>query len=68
MKANDQVPAPQGKLTYGFHCPGQPSQANLVAAEAQRWSKSRDNLRNLGNVGSKCADVGPGDPRTGNVR
>ena len=21
MKANDEVPAPQGKLTLGFHCP-----------------------------------------------
>ena len=43
MKANDQVPAPQTKVTRGFHCPGQPSraQANLVATQAQRWPKSR---------------------------
>ena len=31
MKANDQVSTPQGKVTHGFHCPGQPSRANLVA-------------------------------------
>jgi hypothetical protein len=24
------VLAPQGKETHGFHCPGQPSRANLV--------------------------------------
>src|SRR5260370_5367586 len=46
MKANDHVPAPQGKLTHGFDCPEQPPRTKLVATEAQRWS--RDNLGNLG--------------------
>jgi len=51
IKANDQVPPPQGKVTHSFHCPGQPSRANLVATEAQRWPKSRHNPGNPGNVG-----------------
>jgi hypothetical protein len=68
IKPNDQVPAPQGELAHGFHCPVQRSRANLVAAEPKGWSKSRHNLRNLGDVGSKCADVRTRDPRTGNVR
>src|SRR5271156_1237106 len=51
MKANDQVPAPEGKITHGFHSPGQPSRANLVVTEAQRWQKSRHDSGNPGNVG-----------------
>ena len=51
IKANDQVPPPQGKVTHSFHRPGQPSRANLVATEAQRWPKSRHNPGNPGNVG-----------------
>ena len=51
MKADEQVPAPQGKAIHGFHLPGQSSRANLVANEVQRWPKSRHNLGNLGNVG-----------------
>ena len=58
MKANDEVPAEQGKVTQGFHCPGQPSRANLVAAEAQNWPKSRHSPGHLGNVGSKCQLLG----------
>jgi len=33
MEANDEVPAPLGKATHGFHCSGQPSRVNLVATE-----------------------------------
>jgi hypothetical protein len=29
-EANDQVPAPQGKVTHGFHCRGQPSRRTLL--------------------------------------
>jgi hypothetical protein len=68
MKANDEVPAPQGKLTLGFHCPKAAVAGEPCCCRARRWSKSRHNLRNLGNVGSKCADFGTRDPRTRNVR
>jgi Transposase DDE domain group 1 len=30
MKANDQVSAPQGKVTHGFHCPRQPRGRTLL--------------------------------------
>ena len=35
MKANEKVPAQQGKVTQGFHCPGQPSRAKLLPRRAK---------------------------------
>jgi hypothetical protein len=43
--------APQGKVTHGFDCRGQPSRANLAVTETQRWPESCHHPGDLGNVG-----------------
>lgn len=56
MKANDQVPAPQGKVTPGFSL-AQGGSANLIAIEVQKWPKSRHGPRNLGNFGFNKEEI-----------
>jgi outer membrane protein assembly factor BamB len=50
MKANDRVPAPQGKVADGVHCLDKPQRTNRVAMEAGRWPKLRRGPRNPGHI------------------
>lgn len=45
MNANDQTPVPQGKATHGFHWPGQPSRADLVATRPKDGQNRGTTLR-----------------------
>ena len=50
MKANDEVPASQGKIPMAFTARAAVA-ANLLATQGQRWPKSRHELGNPVNVG-----------------
>ena len=61
MRANGEVPAPQGRVAMSFSVQGRRSRANLVATEPRRGPKLRYNVGNPGNVGYETLP-----PRWGN--